>query len=528
MTYKILISDPLNDDGLKCLIDAPDVEVVKETGLSAEELRNKISEFDALLVRSQTQVTRDIIENAKKLKVIGRAGVGVDNIDITAATEHGIIVVNAPDGNTISTAEHTMAMLMAMARKIPQAYCSLRENKWERKSFVGVELNKKTLGIIGFGRIGREVAKRAKGHCMNVVAYDPFLTKEQAEKLGVTFGTLEDVLEQGDFITIHTPLLKETRHLISRKEFEIMKNGVHILNCARGGIIDEEALYEAIINKKVVGAAIDVFEHEPTINHKLLELPGVIATPHLGASTVEAQENVAIDVSYDVLQILRGNPALHPVNLPSFSQEVLNKVQPYFTLAETLGAFIAQIAKGAIQEISFVYSGQLTELDVSMLNRLVVKGILQKYLGDHVNYVNAIHLAKQRDIVINEQKTTGNVQFTNLITVEVKTTEETRSVSGTLLVGLGGKIARIDGYCVDVTPNSHMILINHHDQPGVIGRVGNILGKFEVNIATMQVGRICPGGDAIMVLTVDKEVEEDCLKALQELTDIVRITSIEL
>lgn len=528
MTYKILVSDPLNDDGISYLYEANDVEVVKETGLSPEELASRIPEFDALLVRSQTQVTREIIQKGKNLKVIGRAGVGVDNIDITAATEHGIIVVNAPDGNTISTAEHTMAMLMAVARKIPQAYCSLRENKWDRKSFVGVELNQKTLGIIGFGRIGKEVAKRAKGYRMNVMAYDPFLTEEQAEELGVTHGTLEDVISQGDFLTIHTPLLKETKHLISFKQFDMMKQGVHILNCARGGLIDEEALYEAILKKKVAGAAIDVFENEPVINQKLLEMPGVIATPHLGASTFEAQENVAIDVSHDVLHILRGNPALHPVNLPSFPQEVLNKVEPYFALSEQLGSILAQVTTGAIQEVSISYSGYLTDIDVKMLNRMVVKGILQNHLGDHVNYVNAIHLAKQRDIVFSEQKSTGNQQFTNLITVKMKTTKETRSVSGTLLEGLGGKVASIDDYSVDVTPSSHMILVNHQDQPGVIGRVGNILGTFEVNIATMQVGRISRGGNAIMMLTVDKEVEEKCLNALQELPDIVRVTSIEL
>jgi D-3-phosphoglycerate dehydrogenase len=528
MTYKILISDPLSDEGIQALLQAEDVELVRQTGLSEEELVNIIPEFDALVVRSQTIVTRNVIAHAKKLKVIGRAGVGVDNIDLAAATEHGIVVVNAPDGNTISTAEHTFSMLMSLARKIPQAYHKLKNNVWDRKSFVGVELNGKTLGIVGLGRIGAEVAKRAKGFNMTVTAYDPFLTPEKADKLGIQCGTLNEVIQQADFITVHTPLIKETKHLISHSQFEMMKNGVHILNCARGGIIDEDALYEAILNKKVAGAALDVFEVEPAINNRLLELSEVIATPHLGASTFEAQENVAIDVSHEILNVLREQPFKNAVNLPSVPAHVMKKVEPYFHLSEHLGSFLAQLSVGAHQEVSISYSGELSDLDVAPLTRNIVKGLLTHHLGHQVNYVNAPHLAKLREITIKEEKTSTNRGFTNLITVVVKTTQEERSVSGTLLNGYGARIVKVDNYSVDVVPQGHIIYIRHQDKPGVIGRVGTLLGTHDVNIATMQVGRTDVGGDAIMMLTVDKPVSSAVLDHLGELSEVVTVTEVDL
>lgn len=527
--YKVLISDQLSDEGIQALLDAPDVEVVRQTGLTEEELIEIIGEYDALIVRSQTKVTKNVIDHAHKLKIIGRAGVGVDNIDLTAATENGIIVVNAPDGNTISTAEHTFSMLMAIARKIPQAYLKLKNNVWDRKSFIGVELNGKTLSIIGLGRIGTEVAKRAKAFNMTVYAHDPFLTPERAEKLGVHYASLDEAIRVADFITVHTPLIKETKHLISYEQFKMMKDGVHILNCARGGIINEDALYEAIVNKKVAGAALDVFEEEPAINHPLLELDEVIATPHLAASTVEAQENVAIDVSQEVLNVLRGKSFKNAVNLPSVPAHIMQKVQPYFHLSEHLGSFLAQIAVGALEEIQITYTGELADLDVAPLTRNVVKGILAHHLGaQQVNYVNAPFLAKQRDISISEQKESSSKGFTNLITVAVKTTQESRSVSGTLLNGYGARIVKIDNYSVDVTPQGHLMYILHHDRPGVIGRVGTLLGSHDVNIAAMQVGRTDVGGDAIMIITVDKPVAPNVQDHLGELSEVQKVTEINL
>lgn len=393
MTFKILISDPLSEDGIYPLREADNIEVVIDTGLSPEQLLKKISEFDGLLVRSQTKVTREVIEKGHNLKVIGRAGVGVDNIDLDAATENGIIVVNAPDGNTNSAAEHTMAMLMSLARNIPQAHMSIKNKEWDRKSYIGVELRDKTLGIVGLGRIGSEVARRARGQRMKVIAYDPFFSEEKAEAMGIGYGALDDVLRNSDFITVHTPLLDSTRHLINKEAFEKMKDGVRIINCARGGIIDEDALYDAIVEGKVAGAALDVFEEEPAIDNKLLTLKEVIATPHLGASTVEAQENVAIDVSEDVVRILSGGLARNPVNIPSVPREVMKKIEPYFYLSEKLGLFLAYLEDEPIDEINISYAGDLTAFEIAPLTQNTLKGLLKRHLGTHVNNVNASFLA---------------------------------------------------------------------------------------------------------------------------------------
>lgn len=528
MTFNILISDPLSEEGIFPLRQAQGFNVVMDTNLTPEELAGKINDFDALLVRSQTKVTRDIIERADNLKIIGRAGVGVDNIDLEAATEKGIIVVNAPDGNTNSAAEHTIAMLMSLARKIPQAFHALKNQKWDRKNHVGVELKNKTLGVVGLGRIGAEVAERAKGQRMNVIAYDPFLTEEKAKKLGVEYGTVEEVLKAADFITVHTPLLKETKHLINKEAFSIMKDGVRIINCARGGIVDEAALYDAIVSKKVAGAALDVFEEEPVTDHRLLELPEVIATPHLGASTVEAQENVAIDVSHDVVNFLQGGVARNPVNLPSVPREVMQRIEPYFYLAEKLGSFLSGLTNEVAEEINIYYSGELTELNVAPLTRNTIKGLLKRHLGDHVNDVNASFLAEKKGIVINEQKTSSTKGFTNLLSVEIKTANSTRQVAGTLLNGLGARIVKVDDYIVDVIPQGNLVFIHHKDQPGAIGRVGTLLAKEDINIATMQVGRSNAGGDAIMMLTVDKHVKQSEMEQLKQLTDIYDVTAIAL
>ncbi|MFJ7973369.1 phosphoglycerate dehydrogenase [Psychrobacillus sp. NPDC096389] len=528
MAFNILISDPLSEDGIYPLRQAEGFNIVIETNLSPEELGERIGEFDALLVRSQTQVTREIIEKGTRLKIIGRAGVGVDNIDLPAATERGIIVVNAPDGNTNSAAEHTVAMLMSLARNIPQAFHALKNQKWDRKAFIGVELKNKTLGVVGLGRIGAEVATRAKGQRMNVIAYDPFLTPEKAEKLGVQFGTIDEVISAADFITVHTPLLKETRHLINKEAFEKMKDGVQIINCARGGIIDEDALYNAIVEGKVAGAALDVFEEEPFLDHKLLTLPQVIATPHLGASTVEAQEIVAVDVSYDVVSFLQGGVVKNPVNLPSVPKDIMAKIEPYFNLVEKLGSFLSDLADGVAEELNIYYSGELANMTVGPLTRNAVKGLLKSKLGESVNDVNAKFLADRIGIVVNEHKTTKSKGFTSLITVEVKTATETRKVSGTLLNGLGARIVRVDDFVVDVVPEGFLLFIRHKDQPGAIGRVGTLLATEGINIAGMQVGRSEVGGDAIMMLSIDKHVEETGVEQLKGLADIYDATPIDL
>lgn len=528
MSFNVLISDPLSEEGVHPLKEADNLNITKKTDLTKDELLKEIGNYDALLVRSQTQVTREVIEQAHNLKVIARAGVGVDNIDLDAATENGVIVVNAPDGNTNSAAEHTIAMLMSLARKIPQAYLSIQNKKWDRKSHIGVELRDKKLGIVGLGRIGEEVARRAKGQRMDVIAYDPFLTEERAETLGLQMGTLDEVLAAGDFITVHTPLLKETRHIIDADAFDKMKQGARVINCARGGIIDEDALYDAIKSGKIAGAALDVFEEEPAVDHKVLELAEVIATPHLGASTYEAQENVAIDVSHDVVRILSGELARNPVNIPSVPREVMRKIEPYFDLSAKLGTFLAHSDMNGIESLTINYAGDLAALRIAPLTQNIVKGFLQRRLGSQVNNVNASYIAERRGIVIHENKTTAARGFANLITVELKDKDGIKRVAGTLLNGLGPRIVKVDEYSMDVVPEGHLLLIHHTDEPGAIGKVGNLLAGNDVNIATMQVGRSIVGGSAIMMLTIDRPLTEDELTQVREVDGFDHVTAVDL
>jgi D-3-phosphoglycerate dehydrogenase len=520
--FKVLVSDPISDLGIQQLVDAADIAVDKKPGLSEDELVAIIGEYDALLVRSQTRVTPKIMEAGKQLKVVGRAGVGVDNIDLNAATQRGIIVINAPDGNTITTCEHTFAMMMAVARHIPQAYLKTVGGTWDRKSFLGVELRGKTLGVLGMGRIGSEVAKRAKAFGMQILGYDPFMTEERAEKIGVKLASVDEIVRQADFMTVHTPLTPETRHMIGKAQFDVMKPGMRIINCARGGIIDEIALVDAIDNGIVAGAAFDVFEVEPPADdHPFLTHPKIIVTPHLGASTVEAQENVAIDVSEQVIHILRNEPFVNAVNMPPIPANLQNILQPYFTLGEKLGSFIAQATDGAVTEIVVGYAGELAEVDTQPLTRHIVRGVLAHHLGsEQVNIVNSMHLAKERDVNIVVQKSHSSKDFTNLVTVSLRTKKEERVVAGTLLTGYGPRIVQIDKFTVDVTPEGNLILISHNDKPGIIGRVGTLLGTNDVNIATMQVGRQLEGGSAIMVLRVDKGTPKEVLDQLVSMPEL--------
>lgn len=519
--FKVLVSDPISDLGIQQLVDANDVVVEKKTGLTEDELVEIIAEYDGLLVRSQTKVTEKIMNAATRLKVIGRAGVGVDNINLEAATKRGIIVINAPDGNTITTCEHAFAMMMALARHIPQAYAKTIQGQWDRK-FLGVELRNKTLGVLGMGRIGSEVAKRAKAFGMEIMGYDPFLTAERADKLGVKLSTVDDIVRNADFITVHTPLTPETKHMIARPQFEVMKKGMRIINCARGGVVDELALVEAIDQGIVAGAAFDVFEKEPPeADHPFLHNPKIIVTPHLGASTVEAQENVAIDVSEQVLHILRNEPFKNAVNMPPVAPSVMNKLQPYFELGEKIGIFAAQLNNQAVHEIHVDYAGDLAEVDTQPLTRYIIKGVLSRHFGNDVNIVNSMHLAKIRDINVVVSQASATKGFTNLITLTLKTQDGTeRRIAGTSLNGYGARIVQIDKFPVDVAPEGHLIFISHNDKPGIIGNVGTLLGKNDVNIASMQVGRKLVGGEAIMVLTVDKEVTKEVLVDLTKIPDL--------
>lgn len=528
MSYRVLIADPLSKEGIEPLHVCEDIQVDIKTDLCADELTEIIENYDALLVRSQTQVTKELIEQGKKLQVIGRAGVGVDNIDIDAATEHGVVVVNAPSGNINAAAEHTMAMIMALARNIPQAFHSLKNEVWDRGSYIGVEVKSKTLGIIGLGRIGGEVAYRAKGQRMHVIAYDPFLTEKQAEAMGIQKGELSEVVQQADFLTVHTPLMKETRNLINKEVFSMMKNTAYIINCARGGIIHEKELYDALEAKEIAGAAIDVFVDEPAVGNPLLSLPTVIGTPHLGASTVEAQENVAIDVSEDVVRILSGKLARNPVNIPSIPEESMKEVAPYLTLSEKLGEFLAKIQDDPVEEMHVRYAGEVANIDVAPLTRNTIKGYLRPHLGSRVNDVNAAYVAEKKGIAIHEHKTSSAKGFTNAITIEIKTINGKRTATGTLLNGLGARIVNIDGYPVDVVPEGYLVMVHHKDQPGAIGKVGTLFAREGINIASMHVGRTQIGGDAIMMLTIDHKLHEGVLEKTKEFRHIYNVTPIEL
>ncbi len=526
---RILVSDPLSEEGLKILKEVKEFQVDVKTELKPEILKEEIKNYDALIVRSATKVTKDIIGAAKNLKVIGRAGVGLDNVDLEAATQKGIIVMNTPGGNTISTAEHTTSMILALSRNIPQANASTKKGEWKRSKFMGVELYGKALGIIGLGRIGTEVAKRALSFGMKILAYDPFLSREVAENLGIEVAELKDLLARSDYITVHTPLTEETKHLISTKEFGLMKTGVRIINCARGGIIDEAALLNAIKEGKVAAAALDVFEKEPLPpDSELLKLDNVIVTPHLGASTEEAQVNVAIEVAEIVRDALLGKGIRNAANYPCIEAEVCKFLEPYINLTEKLGVFSSQLVEGRFQELSINYSGEITQYDLSPLTMSLVKGILSPILKETVNFINAVSLAKERGIRIKEGKTSKEEEFVNLIQLEIKTDKETRIISGTLSANKKPRIVKIDDYYVEVSPSGEMIMIQNWDRAGIIGNLGTLLGKHNINIAAMTFGREKPGGKAITILNVDSPVSAEIMDKIKKTENILAVKVIRL
>ena len=522
--FRVLVSDPLAEEGLEILRAACDVDV--KTDLKEEGLCKILGEYDALLVRSGTEVTAKVIDAGTKLRFIGRAGVGVDNVDVDAATRRGIIVANAPEGNTLAATEHTMAMMQALARNIPQANASLKKKEWKRSKFMGVELNEKTLGIVGFGRIGREVAKRANAMDMKCVAYDPFITKERAAQLGVEMMSMEDLFKVADVITVHTPLIKETRHIVNAKSIATMKDGVRIINCARGGIIDEKALCDAIKSGKVAGAALDVFENEPPFESPLLALDQVIVTPHLGASTVEAQLNVAVSVARQCIEVLRGGPAKYVVNAPMIPPEQAEMLEPFAALSEKMGRFAGQVAGGRLSSVELIYGGELAAFSNSLkfVTRLALKGLLDPILQQPINIVNAEFIAKERGITVSETVTQESSGFKNLITLKIRTDKGEETVSGSVFFKGRSRIVAIGGYTMDMIPEGHVIVSRHLDKPGVIGRVSTLLGKNNINIAGMQVGRITPGEPAIMVLNVDDDVPETVMEEIRAMPGIFTAT----
>ncbi|WHY76595.1 phosphoglycerate dehydrogenase [Neobacillus sp. WH10] len=527
--YKVLVTDGISSTGLVSLIEHPHFVVERQPTLPTGDLIKIIGEYDALIVRSQTKVTEELLLAADRLRVIARAGVGVDNIDVNAATRKGIIVINAPGANTIAATEHTLAMMLSLARKIPQAHQKTSAGEWDRNSFKGVELYKKTLGVIGMGKIGTEVAKRAKSFGMNILGFDPYLTEERAKKLGMTKASLDLIAKESDFITVHTPLTNDTRGLINDDYLSKTKKGVRFVNCARGGVIDEKALVRAIQAGHVAGAALDVFEKEPVGDVELLQNPNIIVTPHLGASTVEAQEKVAQEVSAEIIEIFEKQSIQNAVNMPQMSGETQAKLQPYLLLGDQMGQLVIQLLnKQAPAKIEINYYGDLIEEDTELLTRTLLKGILSYHLSDSVNLINALHLLKEQGVSYNVIKNATNKGFANYMELCVSNGLETARIGATVLNGYGARILKINQYRIDVKPEKYLLYIKHRDVPGMIGKVGSLLGNYGLNIGTMQVGRTEVGGEAIMVLTLDKALGTEVIRELTLINGLDEAQLLEL
>ncbi|MBQ6006825.1 MAG: phosphoglycerate dehydrogenase [Selenomonadaceae bacterium] len=519
-TFNILAADGIANEGIEQLRKTFNVEVRDK--ISHEELLEIIPKFDALIVRSASKVTADVLERGTNLKIIGRAGVGVDNIDIQAATERGIIVINSPDGNTIAATEHTFAMMLAVSRNIPQANQIMHAGGWDRKKFVGVELRNKTLAIIGLGKIGAGVAKRAQSFDMNVIAYDPFVSAERAKNLGVTMLELDELFRRADFITVHMPLTNKTRDMISLEQMKIMKPTVRLINCARGGIINEADLATALTEKIIAGAAIDVFENEPLAEDSpLRNLPNIILTPHLGASTVEAQIGVSVDVAKGIIDALNNRPVATAVNLPHIPSHVLEKLAPYLDLAERLGRTITGMSKEPISSVQVKINGKIADMNSSLISTAVLKGMLATALDTNVNLVNANILAAERGIHLSEIKSSIARDFANLVTVSANG----NIVTGTLF-GNDGRIVEINNFRVDVDPHARILICPHINRPGVIGLVGTLLAKHGVNISGMQVGKTAIEGTSLMVLTVDNPISQHVLADMKNLEPIFDVTPV--
>ncbi len=524
--FKILVSDPLGKAGMEELKQDPTLHVDELPGLAPEKLKEIMPEYDAVIVRSGTKLTKELLEAGKNLKVVGRAGVGVDNVDLETATKHGIIVMNTPEGNTISTAEHTVSMLLALARKIPQAYGSVSGGEWKRTKFLGTEVNGKVLGVIGFGRIGREVAKRAAAFNMRVIAYDPFIPAETVQQYGVESGDLKAIFKAADFITVHTPMTPDTKYLLNEETMKLCKKGVRIVNCARGGIVEEKALVAAIQSGHVAGAALDVFEKEPpTADNPLLKMPEVICTPHLGAATEEAQENVAVDVVRQVVDALYERAIKNAVNLPNLDPETYRVLKPWITLAEKIGLLYSQLFTGTCKKVTVRYGGEVSRHNIKPLTIALLKGLLTPICGPTVNFVNAPAKAKERGMAVDESMSTAKEDFSNYIEIEVGSDAGggVNRIMGTLFADQRPRIVRVNEFMIDVEPVSWVLFIHNEDQPGVVGTVGTLLGQNKINIAEMSLGRVSKGKKmlALTVINTDNEVSEKVLAEIKKCPLIV-------
>jgi D-3-phosphoglycerate dehydrogenase / 2-oxoglutarate reductase len=514
MTIKVLISDKLSEAAVNVFVERGiEVDYQPDLGKDKEKLLSIINDYDGLAIRSTTKVTPKILENSKKLKIIGRAGIGVDNVDVKEATTKGIIVMNTPFGNSITTAEHAITMMLSLARQIPEADQSTRSGKWEKNKFMGTEITGKTLGVIGCGNIGSIVIDRAKGLHMKVIGFDPYLNEERAKKLGVEKVSLNDVFKRSDFITLHTPLTNKTRNIIDEVAISSMKNNVRIINCARGGLIDEKALLNALKTGKVAGAAIDVYSEEPAINNPLFEVDNVICTPHLGASTIEAQENVAIQIAEQMSDYLLTGAITNAINFPSVTAEEAPILKPYLSLAQNLGLFSGQITETAILSIKIEYVGDISNMNTKALTASAVTGVLKPLLED-INMVNSVSIAKLRGIAS---------AYASYISLTIKTERQERSISGTVFSDKTPRIIQINGIDMEAKFAKNMIYITNQDKPGFIGLLGTSLGLAEINIANFQLGRDVIGGDAIALIEIDESLSDEMLKNISSLKNVIQV-----
>src|SRR5688572_15469126 len=521
MTPKVLISDALSDASVQIFKDRGiDTVFQPKLGADKDKLAEMIGEFDGLAIRSATKVTTKLLERAGKLKVVGRAGIGVDNVDIPAATARGVIVMNTPFGNSITTAEHAITMMLALARQIPQADASTQAGKWEKNRFMGVEITNKTLGVIGCGNIGSIVAGRAQGLCMRVIAYDPFLSPERARDLGVEKVELPELFKRADFITLHTPLTDKTKNIVDAKSIATMKKGVRIINCARGGLVDEAALRQALDSGQVAGAAFDVFVEEPATANPLFGHPNVVCTPHLGASTSEAQENVALQVAEQMSDYLLNGAISNAINFPSISAEEAPKLRPFVALAEKLGSFAGQLTESGVSKVQLCYEGAVAQMNTKALTSSAIAGLLRPMLED-VNVVSAPTVAKDRGIVIEElRREAAAGDYDSLITVTVTTERQSRHVSGTVFADGRPRIVNIKGIRMDAEFGPSMVYITNFDKPGFIGKFSGTMGDAGINIATFHVGREAPGGNAIALIEIDGEMPPDVLAKVEALPQV--------
>jgi D-3-phosphoglycerate dehydrogenase len=523
---KVLVADPIAQEGIESLNKHTQVDV--RLGLETDELVSTIGDYEALVVRSQTQVTAPVIEAGKKLVVIGRAGVGVDNIDVKAATRRGIVVVNAPASNTISAAEHTIALMLSLARHIPQANSLLKSGVWKRSEFTGTEVRSKTLGIVGLGNVGSEVARRARGLQMHIIAHDPFVSTDYAHNLGAELTSVEELLQKSDFITLHIPLTSSTMGMIGAKELATLKPNAYIINCARGGLIDEEALIQAIEEGRVAGAAVDVFLHEPAVDSILCKSDKIIVTPHLGASTVEAQTGVAVDIAEQIVAVLQGQPARYAVNAPLIPTEILTVLAPFLNLCSIEGKLLSQLSEGQMSTIEIRYEGELADYDTAALRATIIGGLLEAVSEERINIVNADLIAKSRGFKVAERKNTTCENYASLITTEVATDIGTYTIAGTLMRE-EPHIVRINNYWLDIVPTrGYLLFSEHRDRPGLIGAVGAVTGGADVNISSMHVGRLKPRGQALMVLELDESLTEEQRQQILSIPDVYSAKLVKL